>query len=138
MTDADFPNLVKLSEANITLSDPSHDLRDDEVFDNNGEEIGKVKDLLIDEKNHQVRMLLVGEGGFLGIGEDRVMIPTDAITRVENKQVHVDLERNVVAKGPTFDPKQSGHEPYWIGAYGHYGFLPFWAPGYRSGLWPRV
>lgn len=133
-----FPTLVKLSETDLPLKDPAQDLRDRKVVDKNGDEIGDVKDVLIDEDDQRVRFLLVGAGGFLGIGEDTIMIPADAITRINPERVQVDFEREHTAKGPRFDPALSTREDFWAGAYDHYGYLPFWAPGYRAPAWPGM
>jgi hypothetical protein len=43
------------------------------------EEIGSVSDLIIDE-DHRVRGVVVGVGGFLGIGEKRVALPVERLT----------------------------------------------------------
>ncbi|MFW6077215.1 MAG: PRC-barrel domain-containing protein, partial [Hyphomicrobiales bacterium] len=42
------------------------------------EEIGNVSDLIIDQDN-QVRGVVVGVGGFLGIGEKRVALPVERL-----------------------------------------------------------
>lgn len=73
--------LEKLGEAKLTVADPKEDIRGRKVLDKNGDEIGKVDDLLIDESEHKVRLLEVESGGFLGLGETKVLIPVDAITK---------------------------------------------------------
>ncbi|HWV24851.1 MAG TPA: PRC-barrel domain-containing protein [Thermomicrobiales bacterium] len=131
MSGLPFPTLVTLSDTNLTLKDPSQDVRNHKVIDKDGDDVGHVKDLLIDEDTRQVRFLLVASGGFLGIGEHSVMIPAESIIHTGDKTVQVSFSRHHIAQGPVFDADRTGHESFWADAYGHYESIPFWAPGYR-------
>lgn len=126
-----LPNLVSLSENPVTLEDPAADVRGHDVLDRDGESIGKVSDLLVDERERRVRFLNVKSGGFLGIGADTHVIPVDAITRVEEGEVHIDQSRDHVGGSPPLDPDVNldARETY-EGIYRHYGYTPFWMPGY--------
>jgi len=66
--------LEKLSDSNLTVQDPNADIRGRKVLDKNGDEVGKVDDLMIDDREHKVRLLEVESGGFLGLGETKVLI----------------------------------------------------------------
>lgn len=137
MTQKTAPNMVKMEDSELTLANSDEDIRGHSVVDSSGEDIGDVKDLLIDEDEAKVRFLQVGSGGFLGLGEETFLIPVDAITHIDNNTVRVNLTRDRVSQGPTYDPTMVRDEEYWNTAYGHYGFLPFWAPGYRASTFPR-
>ena len=64
------PNLIKLSDSeNLRLREPLKNLRGLDVYDSNGEEIGSVEDLLVDQEAQFPRFLDVGAGGFLEIGK---------------------------------------------------------------------
>jgi sporulation protein YlmC with PRC-barrel domain len=56
------------------------------VYDPSDNKIGDIKDVLID-KSGQVKALIVGVGGFVGVGEKDVAVPFDAIksTTKDNK-----------------------------------------------------
>lgn len=138
MANTEVPALIRLSETDLTLQSPHQDLRDRRIVDKNGDEVGDVRDLLLDQDHHEVRFLLVSSGGFLGIGEDTILVPVDAITEIAPDRVHVDLDRQHVAQGPTYDPTLVRQHDYWNRAYDYYGFLPFWAPGYRAPAWPGM
>lgn len=136
MSSLQVPTLVKLSETDLNLRDPERDVRGRTVVDKDGNEVGDVQDVFIDEDDRQIRFLLVGAGGILGIGKHTLMIPVDTITRLNDERVQVDLDRDIVARGPRFNPAKIRDESFWADAYGHYGYLPFWAPGYSAPTWP--
>lgn len=48
--ESDKAKLLELSESELTLKSPNDDIRDRKVFDDSGEEIGTVEDLLADER----------------------------------------------------------------------------------------
>lgn len=56
------------------------------VYDTGDNKIGDVKDVLID-KSGQIKALIVGVGGFVGVGEKDVAVPFDAVksTTKDNK-----------------------------------------------------
>src|SRR3712207_5286060 len=88
--------LHRLGETGLTVSFPEEDVRGRNVVDRSGEELGTVDDLLVDAAEHKVRFLQVASGGVLGLGAQKVMIPVDAISRITDEAVHVDLERERV------------------------------------------
>ncbi len=128
--------LYRLGDSNLTVAFPDEDVRGRKVFDRDGEEIGTVSDLLVDGHESKVRFLEVASGGILGIGESKVLIPVDAVTRVTDDAVHVDQTRERVAGAPRYDPTLAGR-PYWENLYGHYGYGPYWRPGYVYPPYPR-
>ncbi len=74
---ADIPphTFVKLGDTSHTVADPAEDIRGRHVVDRNGEDIGKVDALMIDVSEGKVRFLHVKGGGFLGIGDETLLIP---------------------------------------------------------------
>src|SRR5438105_5996708 len=48
------------------------------VYDTADNKIGDIKDVLID-KSGQIKALIVGVGGFVGMGEKDVAVPFDAV-----------------------------------------------------------
>lgn len=127
--------LVRLADTALTLADLGDDVRGRTVVDRDGEEIGEVDDLIIDEGERRVRLLQVGSGGFLGIGKQKVLLPVDAVTAID-EVVHVDTDREHVAKGPVYDPDLVLREDTVAGLYDHYGMLPYWDTGYRTPGYP--
>ena len=59
-------NLTKLSESDLPLEEPWQDIRDLEVYDVAGEQIGTVEDLYVDREARQARFVVVSAGAFWG------------------------------------------------------------------------
>ena len=136
---ATSPTLLRLSDTNLTVSNAAEDVRGRKVFDKGGQQIGHVDDLLIDDTEKHVRFLLVGSGGFLGMGERKFLIPVDAVMHVTNDSVQIDRTRDHVSGGPPYDPKiGEDHTPedHYAAVYGYYGFMPFWGIGYTYPSFP--
>ena len=127
--------LVRLGDSDLTVADPSHDIRGRDVLDKAGNKIGTVDGLLIDDREARVRLMEVASGGFLGIGEKRVLIPIDAISSIDQHHVHIDKTREHIARGPAYDPTLID-EHYYDSLYGFYGYAPYWAAGYAYPAFP--
>ncbi len=127
--------LLRLSETGLTVSFPEEDVRGRKVLDRAGEQVGTVDDLLVDDVEHKVRFLQVACGGILGLGEQKVMIPVDAIVRITDEAVQIDQERERVAGAPHYDPTIT-RDTYLEELYGYYGYGPYWAPGYVYPAYP--
>lgn len=126
--DSSTHTLVRLADVVLELADPADDVRGRNVVDRNGDEVGKVDGLIIDETERRVRFLEVGSGGFLGLGEHKQLVPTEAITRVDHDSVHISPERTHVAGGPAYDPDiDTGHRHY-EDVYTYYDYPPFGGP----------
>lgn len=126
MTTPDNAPLSKLSDTGKTVADSVDDIRGRKVKDKDGNDIGKVHDLLIDDREGKVRFLLVEHGGFLGIDATKSFIPVDAITRITADEVHINRTRDHVAAAPGYDPALVNELSYFNGIYGYYGYPPYW------------
>ena len=129
-------HLVTLSDSEMTLADSGADVCGLSVLDRDGEEIGTVDELMLDEAESKVRFLRVAAGGFLGLGERSFLIPVDAVTRIDKDHVHVDPTREHVAAAPEYDPNLVFERGYIGNVYGHYGYSPYWSPGYVEPRYP--
>ncbi|GAB3227581.1 hypothetical protein GCM10027447_18860 [Glycomyces halotolerans] len=124
--------LVRLGDTDLTVATEADDVRGRKVIDRDGEETGEVESLLIDRSERKVRFLEVGSGGFLGMGKKQVLVPVDAVTRIDEDHVYIDTSREHVASGPGYDPEitPEPERPYLEDVYGHYGLTPHWGSGY--------
>jgi sporulation protein YlmC with PRC-barrel domain len=131
-------SLVKLSDSDLELADRAEDIRGRKVLDKNGDEIGHVDDLFVDETASKVRFLQVAAGGFLGLGEKKFLVPVNAITRIDDQHVHIDQTRQRVMGAPEYNPtlEEKDDNDYWSGLYGYYGYTPYWGPGYTYPPYP--
>lgn len=125
-------SLRTLKEADEVLADPSQDIRGRDVLAKDGEKIGTVDALLVDDEESKVRFMRVEAGGFLGIGERKFLIPVDAITSVDRDHVHVDQTHDKIVGSPLYDPSVVAQPAiiYYGDIYNYYGYGPFWEIGY--------
>jgi len=135
--------LVRLSDTTLNVADPSADVRGRKVVDSEGQEIGKVEDLFVDEQERKARFLRIAAGGFLGIGEHHFLMPVEAVARVEDDCVHISRNRDRLLDVPAYDPKLED-DTYYAGVYSWWGYQPFWSaahayppPGMPAPVRPR-
>ncbi|WP_436529055.1 PRC-barrel domain-containing protein [Actinoplanes sp. HUAS TT8] len=122
--------LIKLSDSDRMVGDPAEDIRGRKVQDRDGHDLGRVDDLLIDPEEHRVRMLHVAHGGILGFGATSSYVPIEAIRAIDDEVVHVGQPKQIVAEAPVYDPELIDATAYYDDLYRHYGYSPFWSPGY--------
>lgn len=133
MSDKQPLGLVRLDDTVLTLAKAEDDVRGATVVGSDGEEIGKVGGLFVDEDERRVRLLDVESGGLLGLGAEHRLIPVDAVVAVAEDRVVVGQSRTEIANAPGYDPDLKELEPLenLDELYGYYGMTPFWVPGYR-------
>jgi len=125
MKENKLATLVKLNDIDETVADRASDIRGRNAFDKNHKPLGKIEGLLVDDKEHKVRFLEVGSGGFLGLGEKTSLIPVEAITKITDDEVHIDPTAKEVAAAPAYDPSLVNQTHFYEKTYAHYGSIPF-------------
>jgi sporulation protein YlmC with PRC-barrel domain len=129
------PTLIRLGDTTLIPAEPSQDIRGRKVVDSNGEDVGDVSDLFVDEIQKIVRFIEVANGGLMGIGRKRFLVPVDAVTRVDKWTVRIDRHRDHVKSSPPYQPELIDLA-YLDQIYQHYGVPPFWSAGYTYPLFP--
>jgi sporulation protein YlmC with PRC-barrel domain len=124
--------LLALKDTPMSVEPPADDIRGREVLDRDGEKIGKVDDLMIDEQEKKVRFLKVAHGGFLGIGTEHFLVPAEAVTAVREDSVSIDRTRKDLGNVPGYSPDLAAEENYYPDVYGYWGGTPFWSGGYAG------
>lgn len=84
------------------------DLIGAEVRTNGDEDVGSVNDLIIDDSG-QVVAVVVGVGGFLGIGEKSVAIGWDDVTKSgdsDELELRIDMTREDLSSAPEFENQE--------------------------------
>ncbi len=99
-----------------------HDLIHREIIGSDDERIGFVKDLLIDEVDWKVRFLHATQGGFLVLDESHFLIPIEAVWRVAEGFLRVELSKDQVLAGPELDPNIRLHPELRGKIYEYYGY----------------
>jgi sporulation protein YlmC with PRC-barrel domain len=122
--------LLKLSDTELTLANADEDIRHRKVIDSDGQEIGTIDELIIDDHQKKVRFLRVAAGGFLGLGAQKFLIPIDAVARIDKQSVQINRTREHVAAAPAYSPELVPDQSHIDRLYGYWGFPPFWIAGY--------
>lgn len=130
MAEQRLSTLSRLSDTDQTVADPGLDVRGMLVMDTDGEDLGTVDDLLIDPVERRAHFLRVSEGGFLGFGAARSFIPVEAVRRIADRTVYVEVDPALVADVPGYDPPLiDADDDYDLRfgnhLYGSYGHAPF-------------
>lgn len=125
---ASASTLHRLADTDLTVAEGEVDVRGKRVLSRDGDELGHVDDLLIDDRERKVRFLDVSSGGFLGIGKEHVLIPVEVITGIDEDEVRVDRTLEEVGASPIYDPALA-KEHHWTDVYAYYGYGPFWGGG---------
>ncbi len=136
MTGTDNAILRLLSNSSRVIDGSANDVRGREVKDKYGADAGKVVDLLIDDREHKVRFLLVEHGGFLGMGSGKSFIPVETIIQITKNDIHIDRSRSHVAAAPGYDPELINNRTHHDSIYNHYGYKSCWEAGYISPPFP--
>ena len=104
------------------------------VVNTDGEQLGNIKDLVIDLDDAQIAYAVLSFGGFLGLGDKLFAIPLEALTfDPRENQVVLDVDKDVLKNAPGFDkdkwPDTAQYEAGWLlDIYEYYGYSPYWMP----------
>jgi hypothetical protein len=86
-----------------------------------------VDDLIVDEEERRARLLVVADGGLLGMHVHKRMVPVEAVAGVK-EEVRLHDEPRSEAE---YDPNLVD-QPDYSAVYGAYGYMPFWHMGYTT------
>jgi sporulation protein YlmC with PRC-barrel domain len=86
------------------------------VYNNGGEKLGSIDDLMIDKYSGQVRYAVLEFGGFLGMGSDRYPIPWKMLKYSTDRGGYVvPLDKTKLEKAPKYG---EGNVPVYDKDYG--------------------
>lgn len=109
---------------NIVLSASS--LEGDKVKNSQGEDLGNVKDIMINTEGGQVQYYVLSFGGILGMGDKLFAIPPQAIAvDTEDKCLILNVDKDKLENAPGFDKDNwpnMADETFRNEIYGHYGY----------------
>ncbi len=102
----------------------------DGVVNPQGEDLGKVEEIMLDISSGRVAYAVLSFGGFLGIGDKLFAIPWEAMTLDTNRHVFVlNVDKETLQKAPGFDKKnwpQFDDTDWMTSIYEYYGYEPYW------------
>lgn len=83
-----------------------------QVVNQNGEEVGELTDIVINQQDKAVNGI-ISVGGFLGVGEKDVAIPFDQLQPGENETVLMStMTEEELESMPAYDEQQGGYDPF--------------------------
>ncbi len=79
-------------------------LMGNDVYNHKEENLGNIKEIMLDMRSGNVCYAVLSFGGFLGMGEKLFAVPWSALTLdTENKRFVLDVEVDRLKKAPGFD-----------------------------------
>ena len=113
------------------------DLIGKDVHNAQKDNLGDIKELVLDPRRSRVNYFVMKSGGFLGMGDKLFAIPWDAVTidRQEKKdELILNVSKDRFEKAPEFKDKDWNRmsDPVWIEeVYTYYGSRPYWKGSQR-------
>lgn len=108
----------------------SSDLIGAQVKNAQGEDLGKVEDVVLDLEAGQIAYAVVSFGGFLGMGDKLFAVPSASLKRRAGDDTLVlNVAKERLEKAPGFDKNDwpSLSDRSWlVGVYEYYGVAPYW------------
>jgi sporulation protein YlmC with PRC-barrel domain len=104
------------------------------VVNTEGQQLGNIKELMVDLDDGQIAYAVLSFGGFLGVGDKLFAIPLEALTiNPQDHTVILDVDKEVLKDAPGFDkdhwPDNAQYEAGWLlDIYEYYGYSPYWMP----------
>lgn len=99
-----------------------------DVFNKASEDIGDIKEIMIDMSDGRVSYAVLSFGGFMGIGEKLFAVPWDALKLdTANKRFELDVSKERLEGAPGFDKNKwpDMADPAWVaGIHAYYGTTP--------------
>ena len=105
-------------------------LSGDRVRNPQGEDLGKIQDIMIDVPTGRVAYAVLSFGGVLGLGDKLFAIPWGSLTLDEDEKCFVlDADKELLKAAPGFDKDNwpDMADPNWrTQIYSYYGAKPYW------------
>ncbi|MGH7231907.1 MAG: PRC-barrel domain-containing protein [Nitrospiraceae bacterium] len=95
-----------------------------------GEDLGEIKDLVLDVESGRLAYAVLSFGGFLGLGDKYFAIPWSALSLSRDDQIFIlDVPREKLENAPGFDKDNwpDMAETQWETViHSYYGYRPYW------------
>ena len=106
-------------------------LKGDNVVNHQGEDLGKIEEIMIDLDRGRIAFAVLSFGGFLGMGDKLFAIPWQAFSvDMTKKRMVLNADKALLEKAPGFDKNNwPDMADLSLGStlYGYYGYKPYWA-----------
>lgn len=118
---------------NMLSSSPilsSSTISGEKVVNRQGEDLGDIKDLMIDIDSGRVVYAVLEFGGFLGLGSKLFAVPLPAMkVDTENHRFVFDQSKETLKNAPGFDKDDwpdFSDRTWGTDVHAHYGVRPYW------------
>jgi len=102
----------------------------DDVFNPQGENLGNIKELMLDLDTGHVAYAVLSFGGFLGMGDKLFAIPFEALRlQPDRHQFTLDVPKERLKEAPGFDKDNwpsTGDRAWGARIHEFYGYEPYW------------
>lgn len=104
----------------------------DDVRNQAGDDLGQVKEIMLDINAGRVAYAVLSFGGFMGMGDKLFAVPWEAMTLdTEQRAFILNVDRQTLENAPGFDkdnwPKTTAGDDTWLReVYDYYGYGPYW------------
>ena len=79
-------------------------LMGNDVFNDQGEDLGDIKEIMLDVRAGRISYAVLSYGGLMGIGDKLFAVPWEALTLdTENKRFTLDVAKERLENAPGFD-----------------------------------
>jgi sporulation protein YlmC with PRC-barrel domain len=99
-----------------------------DVYNKAAEDVGDIKEIMIDMRSGRVSYAVLAFGGFMGMGEKLFAVPWEALKLdTENKRFELDVNKERLESAPGFDRNKwpDMADPTWeAGIHAYYGTTP--------------
>lgn len=112
-------------------------LTGDNVRNREGEDLGKIEEIMIDVESGAVAYAVLSFGGFLGIGDKLFAIPWEALEVDElNREFILNVDKQTLKNAPGFDKDnwpEMADISWGADIHAHYQLTPYWeSPRFRT------
>jgi sporulation protein YlmC with PRC-barrel domain len=103
-----------------------------DVYNRDAQDLGDIKEIMLDMRSGRVSYAVLSLGGFMGMGKKLFAVPWEALKLdTENKRFVLDVGKDQLVNAPGFDKDHwpDMADPVWEESiHAHYGTRPYSAP----------
>ena len=116
---------------NIPVFLSADKMKGEKVTNINGDELGKIEDVMIDQDAGKIAYVVIKFGGFLGIGDKEFAIPWDALSGGQGgSPFTLKINKDILEKAEGFEKgKLPSTRDQLSKTYTYYGNKPYWETG---------
>lgn len=80
-------------------------LKDANVKSSQDENLGEIEEILVEPQTGKIQYVVLGRGGFLGIGEKHVAVPWEALSLQAENQFTLNVDKDRLKSAPTLESR---------------------------------